>query len=133
MPQLQNIVLTDRETTPVNHTFTPGEIVQPNNVGVVVESTGVPIGEPKLTISMRKVGDKLKGRLTLAVPVVQTSTVNGVSNPVVVRTAVADLGVTYAQTSTEQERANLIGMLASALDKTKVLVNDALVKGQGVY
>lgn len=133
MPQLQNIVLTDRENTPVNHTFTPGEIAQPNNVGIVVESTGVPIGEPKLTISMRKVGDKLRGRLTLSVPVVQTSTVNGVSHPVVVRTAAAELAVSYSLTSTEQERANLVGMLASALDKTKPLVNDALVKGQGIY
>lgn len=133
MPQLQSIVLADRETTPVNHTFVPAEISQPNNVGVVVESTGVPVGEPKLTISMRKVGDKLKGRLTLSVPQVQTQTINGVSNPVVVRSAIADLSVTFAQTSTLQERNNLVGMLYSALAANKVLVNDALVKAEGVY
>lgn len=133
MPQLQSIVLTDRETTPVNHTFVPGQIDQPNNVGVVVETTGVPVGEPTLTISMRKVGEKLHGRLTLSIPQVQTQVINGVSNPLVVRTAVADLSVKYAVTSTLQERANLVGMLYSALATSKTLVNDALVKGEGVY
>jgi hypothetical protein len=133
MPQLQTIVLADRETAPVNHTFVPAMISQPNNVGVVVETTGVPVGEPQLTVSMRKVNGKLRGRLTLSVPQVQSSTVNGVTNPVVVRTAIADLSVTYAETSTLQERANLVGMLYSALATNKTLVNDALVKGEGVY
>jgi len=50
MPQLQNLVMTDRATTPVNHTFVPRSMNGP--VGEVVESTGVPIGDSRSTISL---------------------------------------------------------------------------------
>lgn len=135
MPQLQSIVLTDRATTPVNHTFTPRDLVQPGSVGVVAEATsnGVPLAEPRMTISMAKRNGKLRGRLVLTIPVVQDETINGISRPVVVRSAIADLSVTYADSSTEAERNNLIGMLSSALATGKTLVNDALVKGDAVY
>lgn len=53
MPQLQNIVLTDRATTPVNHTFVPRDIDR-NGVATVVESTGVPVGENQLSISLTR-------------------------------------------------------------------------------
>lgn len=135
MPQLQSIVLTDRATVPVNHTFVPRNILQPNSVGVVGVPTtdGVSIAEPRLTVSYRKQGDKHRGRLVLTIPVVQTEIINSVSRPFVVRTAVADLSVTFAEGSTEAERNNLIGMLASALATSKTLVNDAFVKCETVY
>jgi hypothetical protein len=44
-----------------------------------------------------------------------------------------NLDVTFDATSTELERNNVIGMLQSALDPSKTLVNDALIKLQGVY
>lgn len=132
MPQLQTIVLTDREATPVNHTFAPVTIQQPNGVGIVAETTGVPIGEPIMSISMRRT-DKLRGKLTLNVPVVQNQTVNGVTTPIVVRKATADLSVTFDASSTTQERKNLLGFLYSALATGKTLVEDAFVKGEGIY
>lgn len=132
MPQLQNVVLTDREPTPVSHTFVPKDIV--NGVATVVETNGTPIGETKLTISLRGTGTaKRKGRIVLYAPVVQTETINGISRPTVVRTAIAAIDVTFDAASTEQERKNLIGMLHSALDPAKVLVNDTFVKLQNVY
>lgn len=135
MPQLQSIVLTDRATTPVNHTLTPREIQQPNSVGIVGEavSGGVPLSETRLSVSTRKSAGKLRSRVVLTVPVTQTETINGVSRPVVVRTGVADLSVTFADSSTEQERNDLVGMLYSALATGKTLVNDAIVKGEAVY
>lgn len=132
MPQLQTLVLTDRTpTTAVDHTFQPRDIK--SGVGSVVESSGVPIGDKRFTISLRQVNSRYRAQMQLAVPVVQTQTINGVSTPVVVRTAYADVTFTFDNASTEQERTNLVGMLQSSLAESKVLVNDTVVKLQGVY
>jgi hypothetical protein len=131
MPQLQAISLNDRETTPVAHAFVPRDIK--NGVGTVVRSTGIPVGDESLTVSMRRASTRYRGKVTLSVPVVQTQTINGVSTPVVVRTAYADVNFTFDATSTTQERKNLVGMMADALAAGKVLVNGAIVDLEGVY
>lgn len=135
MPALQSLVVTDRATTPVNHTLTPRELSQPNSVGMVSESgSGMPLaGQLRLTISNRRSGGKIRGRLVLTAPVTQTETVNGVSKYTVVRQSVADLSVTFDETSTTQERTDLIGMLASALATNKVLVHSTLVDAETVW
>jgi hypothetical protein len=133
MPQLQNLVLTDRAATPVNHTFVPREI-DSSGVGMVVESSGVPIGDNRFSVGLRRTSEgRCKATLKGVFPIVQTQTVNGISTPVVVRTAYADVTFSFDSTSTEQERKDCVGMLASSLDPAKVLVNDTLVKLQGVY
>lgn len=132
MPQLQSIVLTDRTpVTPVNLTFTPRDIA--NGVGAVINSSGVPIGDKRLTVSMKKTGTRYKGEVRLQVPILATETINGVSRPVVIRTSYVTLDVAFDEKSTEQERNDAIGMMYSALATGKVLVNDALVKLEGVY
>jgi hypothetical protein len=132
MPALQSISVNDRATpTPVAHAFAPRDVSQ--GVGLVVNSTGVPVGEEKLTISMRKSGSKYRGKLTLTAPVVVTETINGVSAPRVARTAYATLEVTFDETSSTQERTNLIGMIADALGTSKTLVHNTLVGLEGVY
>jgi hypothetical protein len=50
-----------------------------------------------------------------------------------VRTGYVNLSTSFDETSTEQERTDAIGMMSSALATSKVLVNDALVKNEGVY
>jgi hypothetical protein len=131
MPQLQTLVLTDRAATPVDHTFTPRDIA--NGVGTVVEQSGVPIGESRLQISLTKTGSgRYKAVMKLAVPTTYTDP-SGAYPTQVLRTAYADLTFTFDATSTEQERKNIAGMLASALDSSKTLVNDTVVKLQGVY
>jgi len=131
MPQLANLVLTDRAATPVNHTFTPLDIQ--SGVGVVVESTGVPIGDRRFSVSLNKTSqNRYKPSIRLTIPVVQDATVNGVTKPTVVRTAYADLTFNFDSSSTEQERKDVVGMLQSALDSAK-WVNDVAVKLQGVY
>lgn len=133
MPQLQNLVITDRTpTTPVNHTFTPRDI-NSQGVGTVVSSTGVPAGEKRASVSMSKRNSRYKGEFRLTLPVLATETINGVSRPVVVRTAYATLNVDFDEKSTEQERNDTIGMVASALAVGKTLVEGALVKLEGVY
>lgn len=132
MPQLQTLVLKDRTTpTPVDHTFTPRDIK--SGVGAVVETSGVPVGDGRYTISLRQVNNRYKAQIQIAIPVVQNETVNGIVTPKAVRTAYADLTFTFDSTSTEQERTNIVGMLADSLGTGKVLVHDTVVKLQGVY
>lgn len=133
MPQLTTLVLTDRKATPVAHTFAPRTLE--NNVGTVAESTGTPIGDPRVTVSLGKptAAGKYKPLIRFTIPVVQTQTINGVSTPVVVRTAYAELAFSFDATSTEAERNDLVGMVQSALEPAKILVNDVVVKLQGVY
>ncbi len=130
MPQLQNVVLTDRATTPVAHTFAPRDII--NGVATVSEGADVPLGENRLSISFKRT-TRLKTRIVLTLPTVQTETISGISRPKVVRDAIADVTFTFSPESTEQERKNLVGMLQSAFDANKVLINDTVVKAQGVY
>ncbi len=132
MPQLQNLVLTDRTpVTPVTHTFVPREIK--DNVGVVAENAATPLGSPRVSISNKKSGTRQKGELRLVLPVVQTETINGISRPVVVRTAYVTVQTSFDETSTVQERTDAMGMIADALGTGKALVHDTLVNNQGVY
>lgn len=132
MPQLQNIVLTDRAATPVNHTYTPRDIV--NGVAEVVESTGVPIGDNRFTVSLKETAQgRFKGVLKGQFPIVQNQTINGVTTPVVVRTSYCTVEFSFDKSSTEQERKDCVGLMQSSLDASKTLVNDSIVKLQGVY
>jgi hypothetical protein len=132
MPQLQPLVLTDREPTPVDHTFLPSDIT--GGVGTVIESSGVPIGVREVTVGLSKTAaGAYKPRVRLILPIVVNETINGVTTPKVVRIARADVVFTFDGSSTEQERKNVVGMLQDALDPSKVLVNDTVVKLQGVY
>lgn len=131
MPQLANLVLTDRAATPVAHTFIPEDIV--NGVGALVESTGVPIGESRVTITMKRTSDRRKPEFRLSVPIVQNETVNGVTKPVVVRTSYVDVKFNFDATSSEQERKDVVGMTETALKAATALTNDVFVKLQNVY
>ncbi len=133
MAQLQNVVLADREATPVNHTFIPVGI-SPDGLGTVEESTGVPIGNSRVQIGVKKTSTgRYKVSLKGSFPVVQNQTINGVTTPTVVRTSYVDMSFTFEGTSSTQERKNVIGMMASALDPSKVLPNDSLVNLAAVY
>lgn len=131
MPQLQALTLTDRQASPVAHTFQPEGISQ--NVGSVVEHKDVPIGNPRYSLSLRQTPKAYKGTLKFAVPIVVNQTINGVSTPVVARTSYVNCEFEFAKTSTEQERKDVVGMFQSSLAPGAVLVNDTLVKLQGVY
>lgn len=133
MPQLQNLVLTDRAATPVAHTFTPRDVVA--NVGTVEESTGVKVGDKAFSISVRKTpgNGRYKVTIKLAVPTVVNETINGVTVATVSHTAYVDAVFTFDPKSTTQERKDVVGMFQSAFDPSKVLVNDAVIGLQGIY
>jgi len=132
MPQLASVSLTDRTpVTPVVRTFVPRDIV--NGVGKVVFNSGVPIGEQTLTVSQKRVGKRFKGELRFVLPVVATETINGISVPKVVRTNYINLSTSWDETSTQQECDDAVSLMSFALGTSKVLINDALVKCEGVY
>lgn len=114
MPALAPITVDDRQSTPVAHTFVPfGE--DKNGVVSLIESNGVPIGDNKLTVSLSKGPSKQKVTVRLSLPVVVDETINGVASPKVVRTAYADLNLSFDSTSSSAERKDLIGLMSNLL------------------
>lgn len=136
MPQRGTITINDRESTPVAHAFTPdGE--DKNNVHIFTEKTGVPLSNPRLTVSVSRTGNgqagKYKPTLRLQVPITQTQTINGVSQPVIVRTAYVELSATFDGLSTEQERKNAIGLMANAMAASQSILNPVLTQLEDLW
>lgn len=133
MATLQNVTLTDRTpVTPVVHTFVPRS-ADSLGVGVLVRTAGVPVGEEVLTVSMKKSSSKFRGKLTLAIPVVATEVINGISRATVLRTAYARVEVDFDPSSTTQERTDLIGMLQDTFATTKTLIHKSFVDLETVW
>jgi hypothetical protein len=127
-----NLVINDRAATPVAHTYSPdGD--DNNGVHLWSEKTTVPAGNPRLTARLASSNGKYKPSLRLQIPVVQTSTINGVSSPVVVRTAYVDVNFTFDALSSTQERADCVGLMVNALAATQTQINDLVVNLSDVY
>lgn len=131
MAQAASIVVNDRETTPVAHTFAPRRIE--TGLASFVESGSVPIGEKVLTIRWRKSGTRYYMRVTLTAPALVVETINGVSVPSVPRVALVDATFRFDDTSTLQERKNAVGMFANALAATQVTVDGTLTNLEGIW
>lgn len=127
-----NLVVNDRASTPVAHTFTPAGD-DTNDVHVFLERNGVPAADSRFTAALRSTNGKWRPTLRMQIPVVQTQDVGGIQTPVVVRTAFAELNLTFDATSTEQERKNLVGMFANALAANQTMVNDLIVNLNDIY
>lgn len=133
MPALANLILTDRAATPVNHTFVPRGHENTDG-GRVVEAGVTAIADNLFTVEPRRTPQgRYKVKLHLVLPVVQNKIEDGVSSYVVSRASRATVEFDIAGDSTEQERKNLVGMIASSLDPAKVLVNDTIVKMESVW
>ena len=127
-----NLVINDRAATPVAHTYSPdGDDL--NGVHIWSEKTSVPAGNARFTARLTSSKGKYRPSLRLQIPVVQTQTVNGVSSPVVVRTAYASVDFTFDALSSEQERADCVGLLTHALASSQTQLNDLIVGLSDVY
>lgn len=128
-----NLVIKDRTSpTPVDHTFTPdGD--DTNGVHVYSEKTGVPAGNPRYTVGLRQSNGKYRPTARISIPVVQTQTINGVSSPVVVRTAYIDVSATFDALSSAQERADAIGLMVNSLATAQTQINDLFVNLSDIY
>lgn len=131
MSQAAAIVVNDRESTPVAHTFAPREIT--SGLARFVEANTVPIGERELTVRWRKSNGRFYQRVMLTAPALVSQTINGVSVPTVPRVALIDATFRFDVTSTEQERKNAVGMFANALAASQGVVMGTLVGLEGVW
>lgn len=139
MPTAANLVLTDRAATPVAHTFVP---FSKNADGTFEfhEVTGIPSADPKVTVLTRKTAaGKIQSKLRLQVPIVQNSTVNGITVPVLLRTSYAEVVLTFDSTSTLQERKDVTSYTKCLLNESissaanAWLVDGAVNAGAGIY
>lgn len=134
MPQVQNLVITDRQTTPNNFTLTPEDVAQ-GGIGVVscADASGVAISKKVLSIGRRKSGSRIRTTEKWKFPTMVTETINGVSVPKVARIAYVDIVFNFEDTHTEQERKDVVGFIYSAHAVGKVLTEDTIVKDQAVH
>jgi len=132
MPAAVSISLDDREGTPVTHVFTPSGV---DDKGVwsfynnAIEET---IGRESLTVRLTR-GARNKVRIRFTMPVMATETINGVSKPVIVRTNMADVQFVLDESSTQQERDNLISMVANATLAAQATINSVLSDVEDIF
>ena len=118
MPQLIAMVLKDHADA--DHSFAPKGI--PNGVATLAESTGVPIGDRRLTISSSETASgRRKITMKLVLPVVQDVVVTGVSKPQVVRTSYVDIAFAFDGTSNTVERQDVLAYAKSLLSNTTLV------------
>lgn len=133
MPARGNLVLKDRTTpTPADHTFAPQGETQ-SGVHLFVEKTGPAVADREFSISLNRSATSVRPQIKLTVPVVQTETVNGIANPVMVRRSIANLSFNFDARSTPEERADVIGLLANSLSTAQTMINDLLVNTNDIY
>lgn len=123
MPQNAAISIADAASTPVNHVFSPIGI--DSNIATFKErTTGVPIGYPVLTVSMRDpVANSpiYRGVLQLQIPkVVTTTDSSGKATTSVDYTCVGKLEFQLPVKSTLQDRKDIVKMMSNALLNTSV-------------
>jgi len=132
MPQLNSIVLKDAAATPADHTFKPRGI--DGGVATLVESSGVPIGESRISFAQNRNGNgRIRATVKLSVPVVQDATVNGVIRPTVVRTGYVDITYNFDASSSTRERADLVKYVNGLMAGTQTMVQGYLVDLEGLF
>lgn len=118
MPQLASVTLNDGTT---DHAFAPRGI-DTSGVATLVESTGVPVGDRRLTVSRTRTQQgREKSTLKLTLPEIQDVEVAGVTRPTIVRSAYAELTFSFDATSSTTERGHMMSLISSLLGKTDII------------
>lgn len=131
MPQAVSVSASDRESTPVVHTFAPEKMQ--DGVWTFREFTSVPLSDNLFTVSSRRSSGKIRTQLRLKNPVVQTETLNGISAPKLVRTGYINIEIVVDETSSLQERKNLVGVAYNLMGATQTNMDLVLTGGQQFY
>ena len=132
MPQLTELVLKDAAATPVDHTFKPRGIDA--GVATLVESTGVPIGESRISFAQnRNSNGRIRATMKVSVPTVQDAVVGGVTRPTVVRTNYVDIVFNFDASSTTQDRKDIVKFINELTKSAQTMVQGYLVDLEGLY
>lgn len=132
MPALTALTITDRASTPVDHTYTPNGGEGPKFQSFV-STNGVVVGDKRLTVTVKQNADTRKATLVFADPVVATETINGVDRPTVVRTAYAKVEFQFHKESNLQERKDIVGKVHDVLAEDQTFVMKVLQDLEGMY
>lgn len=131
MAQRAPITLADRETTPVNHIFTPnGGDTHTANFRRAGASL---IEDERLSVSLREQPDRTKTRQVIAYPFVVTEVVNGVSQTRVLYTDYATVEFQFDKRSTTQRRKNLVGMTEKSLAPSQTILSSVFVDNERIW
>jgi len=133
MPSMANVILTDRASTPVNHTFTP-QGSEGDAGGRYTKAAASSLGDYVLKINPRKTpGGRRKIDVDLSLPVLVTETINGVNSYAVARTSRASATFDFPPDVTLQERKDIVGMLYTALASATTQFDSVLTVGENVW
>lgn len=135
MPNMAQLVLKDGAATPANHTYAVADSA--GGSGFWAEQIGSDLKNPKLSVALRKI--KVNGTqsgvgvnqvyrevLTLSIPV--TGIATGTGREELLRTLSVQVTLNLPDTSTVQERKDLVALAISALtDSTVKQVHENLV------
>lgn len=116
MPQANQLALSDGTNT---LTFSPNGAS--GNVYTFINGNGVIVGNNILSVGPRLTQTRRKITIRLACPVVQTSVVNGISNPVQTRVAYVKVEFDFARESVTADRTSIRELLKSALADSAVI------------
>lgn len=123
MPQLTSITVNDGLDTPVSHTFERGNFPVQGavTVGTLYETDGTILGDIKVSLkTVDRSRERLRPVMTVAVPVVVTETINGVSVDRVVDTDHIRIEGNFGSSSTTDRRKVICGLAANLLGDTTV-------------
>lgn len=131
MPAFSPLTIQDREDSPADHIFVPQ--LQNDDTAIFEKTDGIPLGNERLTVVVRRNGDRTKASLVLAMPQLVTETINGVSRNAVDRTNYARVDFTFDNSSTLQERKNVVGLVHNALAESQTDLMKVFQNLESVY
>jgi hypothetical protein len=127
MSAIANIVVPDAAATPVSHTFKPSKI-DGDTAYYVEQSASASAGFWPLSVQQRGplTGQKdrvFRSTIKLAIPVMTTETVNGVSKPTLLYVMRANVEFLNPEDATLQNRKDLRKLLVGILNDSQVIDN----------
>lgn len=131
MATFANVVVNDRETSPVAHTFVATS--RPSGDSILLKESGiVPAGDSIMLARVQRMPDgSYRCRLNTKIPVLGTRVADGITSYEVLDEANLETIIRFSARSTLQFRKNAIGIHANALAASVATVNDAFTKVEG--
>ena len=113
MPQSAPLTLKVGDANTATAVFVPRN--RTGGITTFTESSGVPIGDNRMTVGFNRTANKVKAEVRFTLPVVKTQETNGVSEVKLLRTAYANLTLTFDSSSTRAERDEVYFLIQSML------------------
>lgn len=134
MPAVSPVIVTDRASTPVATTLYPAGQPKNNGIWEFVSNNSIPVGRIRLTYNLwRTASGKYKAEMRFEAPVVVDQTVNGIVTPVVVRRSFHTGTLEFDERSTDVERDNVLGQVASVYSTAANIVNQSIKDLEALY